>query len=85
MTVSKIVFDIFLWTKIQGKYFQDINKDESITDFRILQDFFMKYICVGALVNYIDLKLDSDEDKYTHDQQMKNIFKWIYPKMMELK
>ena len=45
----------------------------------------MKYICVGALVNYIDLKLDSDEDKYTHDQQMKNIFKWIYPKMMELK
>ena len=45
----------------------------------------MKYICVGALVNYIDLKLDSDEDKYTHDQQMKNILKWIYPKMMELK
>ena len=40
MTVSKIVFDMFLWTKIQGKYFQDINEDESITDSKIFKEFF---------------------------------------------
>ena len=62
MTVSKIFFDRFLWTKIQGKYFQDINEDESITNSNKFKEFFKNQTpffksTSDALNHWLGLKL----------------------------